>query len=319
MKKACVVCADGIGDALLMMIASEYLFKKGFQVTTYSKPLIGMQPFFEHHHIRAKTPRLLSELLQSDLVILQNDNSEKTKEIIQAFHQDRSKLTVFLPTFEKHKHSFIAGHDQIFDAKYPMATNIAKSIASVFQSPHVSKNNGILPFEHLNYRKHTNRIVIHPTSKEVHKNWNKHKFLETAILLQDKGYEVSFCLSKEEHSDWPEIKTYGFKLPTFKKLSELGEYIYESGYFIGNDSGPAHLASNLHIPNIVISNSKKRMKLWRPDWIKGYVLTPSSFIPNLKGLRLREDKWQSFIYPRHVLRAFGKLSRKNSFGKKSSF
>jgi ADP-heptose:LPS heptosyltransferase len=36
-----------------------------------------------------------------------------------------------------------------------------------------------------------------------------------------------------------------FAMPDFQSLSDVAAFIYESGRFVGNDSGLAHLASNV--------------------------------------------------------------------------
>ena len=73
---------------------------------------------------------------------------------------------------------------------------------------------------------------------------------------------------------------------------------------IGNDSGVGHLASCLGIPTLTICRSQMAANFWRPGWSKGAVITPPAWVPNLKGLRLRDQHWQKFISVKKVYKTF---------------
>ncbi|MFX0139469.1 MAG: glycosyltransferase family 9 protein [Candidatus Hodarchaeota archaeon] len=196
--------------------------------------------------------------------------------------------------------------DRIFDRHRPMVENIATAIASVLQCKHISKNNGIVPPKELVHRKNCNRIVIHPAATSPNR-WDLQKFVNIATRLQKDGFEVVFCVSSIERKEWFSLLGDSFVLPHFPTLAELASFIFESGYLIGNDSGPGHMASNLQLPTLTIANSAKRMALWRPGWLEGKVVAPLPFIPNFKGLRLREKKWKAFISTKRVLNHFYQL------------
>lgn len=105
-----------------------------------------------------------------------------------------------------------------------------------------------------------------------------------------QGYTCVFILTPEEKKDWPEANA-----PDFSTLIELAEFIAESGWMIGNDSGIGHLASCLGIPTLTICRSHMGANFWKPSWAYGKIIVPPSWIPNVKGLRLRDKKWQAFI------------------------
>ena len=65
-----------------------------------------------------------------------------------------------------------------------------------------------------------------------------------------------------------------------------------------------HLASNLHIPTVTIADKSERMKLWRPGWLEGSVITLNNSIPSWKFF---EKNWQYFISSARVLKAFDAL------------
>lgn len=114
-------------------------------------------------------------------------------------------------------------------------------------------------------------------------------------------------MSPPERKEWLSLLNNRFLLPEFPTVSELAAYLYESHFLIGNESGTGHLASNLGIPTLIVAGCPKQMILWRPGFLLGQVITPPSYIPNFKFLRLREKKWQTFISPRRILKAFDKM------------
>jgi ADP-heptose:LPS heptosyltransferase len=99
-------------------------------------------------------------------------------------------------------------------------------------------------------------------------------------------------------------------MPFFPSLNLLAHFIYESGYLIGNDSGLGHLASALGIPTLTLCRRKAWANMWAPSFSKGVVVTPQSWIPNIRGLRLRDRYWKKFISVSMAERAFEKLIQK---------
>lgn len=352
-KTAAVLPSKGIGDALLMMIASHQLLLQGFEVTTFHEKLFELQTWFKEGHRFAKRPDLrdcpqtiklsdssnlfddfsrsslaayaggaigakelreksqkgsedddfrvcgqslkaLEEIaLNFDLIIIQNDNSENIPFLIQ---KARSRLSIFYPTYQAYKHAPLFTLDQVFLPNQSMASNIAKGIADLLNISSVSKDNGLTPPSHLVHQKHKTRIILHPTSSEPSKNWSWQSYLLLAKKLQDQNFNPVFVMSKQEQ------KESSFDLATFQRLDELASFLYESGGMIGNDSLLGHLASNLNIPTIIIAQNQKLLQLWRPDWLKGELVTPPSWIPNLKLLRIREKWWRSFISTKKILK-----------------
>lgn len=314
MMKAAVICSKGIGDGLLMMVASHRLISRGYRVTTYQNALHQLSNWFPQHHFQTRTSliSLEKQLSPYNLIVLQNDNSPLSFKLIELYQRGKlHNLSVFYASHDSLKHSPPTSWDRIFDRSMPMVDNIAKAIASVLQCTQVSKNNGLVIPKNLVYRRYLNRILIHPTSTTPLRNWDRHKFLEVAETLSKTGYQVVFCVSPDERPNWTFIPSHFF-LPNFPTLSDLASYIYESGFLIGNESGTAHLASNLHIPTLIIAKCRKQMALWRPGWFTGKVVTPPRYIPNFKGSRLREKNWQAFISPKRVLKTFFSMQKQSN-------
>jgi heptosyltransferase-3 len=284
LKTAAVVPSRGIGDALMMMVASYQLLKSGYEVTTFH-PLLGqMQRWFPGQHFSSELP---SNLNSFDLVIFENDNSPRIKKA--------ENTSVFYPTYSSTKHGPLSSLDQVFDAEKPMVENIAKAISALLKTG-ISTDNGLKVPDDLIPGLESKRIVIHPMSSLPQKNWTKTKYLKLARHLEKHGYEPVFALHPQESAGWQEART-----ELFSDLDTLACFLYESKALVGNDSLLGHLASNLKLPTVILADDEKRMRLWRPGWSRGAVITPSPWIPNFKGLRLREQHWQRFISNRNVL------------------
>lgn len=312
-KTAAVVCAGGIGDGLLMMVASHRLQHAGFHVTTYHNKLHELAEWFPDHTFASMPEDIKETFTKYTLVILQNDNTPRARTLIDLYRVGTLRnLSVFYPTYETGKHAPLTSWDRVFDPKESMVSNIATSIASLLQSKERSTNNGIVPKETLKHRRYLYRVVIHPTSSAQKDMWHKARFFACAHHLKKRGFEVVFAVSSQERPDWIDVETSGFHLPKFNTLDDLASFVYESGYVIGNDSLIGHLASNMHIPTLIISNDAKRMQLWRPGWLKGTIVTPSRLIPNFKGSRLREKRWREWITPRKVLKHFTSIVKQDN-------
>jgi heptosyltransferase III len=305
-KTAAVLPALGIGDALLMMIASHQLKREGYQVTTFHENLPELSSWFPGHHLKSfPSSETWIKILDSfDLIIVENDNSPKIKCLLKGF---RPRLSIFYPTYSATKHAPLVMQDYVFDSDLPMADNIAESIATFLNIPEPSKENGLSPPPTLTHRSQKEQVIIHPMSRVPAKNWKVEGFLDVAAKLKLNGFQPVFCVGPNERQAWKNIEEEGFILGDFRTLSDLAQTVYESGFAIGNDSLIGHLASNLGIPTLIIANDEKRMRLWRPGWHKGHLVLPPSYLPNWRFLRLREQQWQHFITPRKVLKGFDNL------------
>ncbi len=276
-RKIKILPCKGIGDALLMLIAAERLHSAGYDVTTIHPKLPELQNWFPH--LKLGTEWAFSD---DEWIIVENDNSERVNALKK---EQRDRVSIFYPTYLASKHGPLSPLDRVFDANKPMAENIATSIASLLEIEK-SKENGITAPSHLTHRLHRQRVLIHHTSSLEDKNWLQEKFQEVAQGLKRRGYEIVF-------------------VPEFPSLDDLAGYVYQSGYVIGNDSLVGHLASNLQIPTLIIADKEDRMKLWRPGWLEGSVVTLAPWIPSWKFF---EKNWKYFISSGRVLRAFDDLS-----------
>jgi hypothetical protein len=304
-NRAAIITSSGLGDGLIMLIIAKSLKSLGYSVFIFNDLLTSLQPLFNFLTFKKNRNFNLSFLKNFDLIILQNDNSEKSKKII-SFRNFLKKLKVLYPSYNKNKHFPLEKEDFVCNYPLPLADNV-----SIFCKDHLSSSNskdiGISLPKNLIHKKHKKRIIIHPTSSDVFRNWSQKKFINLAKKLAKQGFEPFFIMTEEEKKSFKKSK-----IPIFSKksLTPLVSFIYESSYFIGNDSGPGHMASFLNLPSIIITNDEKRLFLWQPGWRKATILFPSFLMPNIKWLRLKEKYWQPFISVSRVLKTFKKLSKK---------
>ena len=310
-KKAAVFASSGLGSGLMMMVASHRLYMQGYAVTTFHNTLIEMRHWFPGH-LFARTPSdhdlgwILSEY---DIVICEGANREKVHLLSELYHKDAFKtLSIFYTHYNKEIHPPLSPWDRVFSEKKPMVDNIAKAIASLFHLNHVSKNNGLIPLTGLRHRHEKRRVILSPTSGILDHRWTPARFLKTARSLRLRGFTPIFVVRPEERSDWVRVLGKGYGLPEFDTLSELSELVYESGYLISNDSGLAHLASNLQIPSLIIAKERKKKKLWRPGWLSGQVIAPSPLLPKFKSHPLL---WRHLISVPGVVGQFKKLTARD--------
>lgn len=301
-KKASVVTASGFGDGLIMLVAANYLKNQGYEVTVFNNHLGSFQNWFPYEV--EKFPENEKRFLDFDFCILQNDNSKRAKNLIAL--RNKLNLSVFYPSYSLKKHGLLGQSDFVFDMHVPMVENVAKSCSKLFNRD-LSYDTGIQISPSLTHLKYFKRIVIHPLSSDVNRNYPIKKYIKLAEKLKKENFfEPVFIGNVFEKEQLKILNDFQLDSIFFESLSELAIFIYESGFFIGNESGPSHLASCLDIPLLIISNNRKRMDLWQPGWKKGKIICPFSFVPNFKNFRLKEKKWSWFIPVSRPFRAFKK-------------
>ncbi|NGX32816.1 MAG: hypothetical protein K1060chlam4_00869 [Candidatus Anoxychlamydiales bacterium] len=312
MKKAAIIPVSTIGDALILMIAANQLRISGYEVTILHDNIYSLKNWFPHFHFK----KLSSKNLNSyDHIILQQDEVkiDKTNELKKLI---KTKLSIIYFRYNKSKFSPLSNLDIFLDNDLPIAKSLAKNFQK-FLNLHLNKkttaldkailestslHTGIVIPKNLKHKKYPKRVIIQPTSSDINRCWDKHKFICLAKKLKNKGFKCVISVAPEERKNWLFVHDLGLDLPLFHSLSDLASYIYESSYLVGNESLAIHLASLFQIDHIMIARSKKMTKKWQGGWLKTNIISPSSWVINLKGLRLREKYFQKFISVKRVLK-----------------
>lgn len=306
--KAAIFCHNGLGDGMVTLVLPNNLHLNGWKVQVYQNTIGSMQNWFPHLPVSAYPPvEELSTILNSYdwFFVVQNDTDPFVLKLIEEGKRrfpEKLKVLYLYPSRHIVNEPYYA--DCLTDPGLPVAENMRLLCERVLHLPKLTKSNGLIPPEGLVHQKFPKRVIIHPTSGRPTRNWPKEKFVKLALHLEAQGYEPVFVPGEQNLPEWQDVPTR-----TFPTLDALARFIYESGYLVGNDSGLAHLASSLHIPTLIVCRRKTFAKLWAPSFYKGVVVTPYSWIPNIRGLRLRDRHWKKFISVERVKKAFQQLVR----------
>lgn len=300
-KKVAIICANGIGDGLIMMTAAAYLQAQNYLVTIFHDKFATLSKLFPALYHWNTYSR--EKIIHFDLIIAQYDGSHVSQELLHLrLHKNFPQVIMFFP----YKNSKSQSSDLIFNRSITMIDNITCYMQNKFPSVvHLPllKNHILIPKKE--YRKYPRRIIIHPTSANPRKNWTPIQFVILAKKLREFDYYPIFMVPPNESSPWKSFLSGKIPLQSFEDLVQVGDYIYESGGFIGNDSGLGHLASRLDIPTLTIFSKNSLSPLWNPGVGIYKVLTPCK-LPNYKGISLpiREWVWPLFISTQKVLTQF---------------
>ena len=110
-------------------------------------------------------------------------------------------------------------------------------------------------------------IVIHPGSGSADKCWPSSRFLELTHRLRAAGHTVRVLLGEVELERWPSARIDAFaniaEVARPQSLIELLRTLADAALYIGNDSGPSHLAAMLGLPTLCLFGPTNPT-LWRP-------------------------------------------------------
>ena len=108
-------------------------------------------------------------------------------------------------------------------------------------------------------------IVMHPSALMDTKRWSSHRFAELGRMLADRGWCVVLTCGPGEEAVVGEIapKLLTSVILIGLSIVELAELIRGAGLYIGNDSGPMHLAAAVGTPTVALWGSSDSVR-WRP-------------------------------------------------------
>lgn len=307
-QRAGVFFHNGLGDGVNCLVLSNNLHLNGWKVETYQDMIGSMKNWFPHLDVRSypsieELPRILHSF--DWFFVVHNDTDDFVRKLIQEGKRrfpDKLKVIYLYPSKNIINEPYYA--DCLTDPTLSIAENMRLFCERILHLPKITRSNGFIPPEGLSHRKFLKKVAIHPTSARVTRNWPKEKFIKLAAFLKNEGYEPVFIPGVKEKGEWEGL---GFEIPVFSSLDLLARFLYESGFLIGNDSGLGHLASAMGIPTLTLCRRKTWANMWAPSFHKGIVVAPSSWIPNIRGFRLRDRHWKKFISVGMARRAFERL------------
>jgi ADP-heptose:LPS heptosyltransferase len=113
----------------------------------------------------------------------------------------------------------------------------------------------------------SDQIVVHPGAGKEANRWPGEKFLELAQKCREGAKRLRIVLGEVEIERWP-----GELIGQFEQVAEvirpitlldLCDQIAAANVFVGNDSGPAHLAGIIGVPTVALFGPSDPVR-WRP-------------------------------------------------------
>lgn len=285
------ICSSRLGDTLISLVTVNNLIRNGFQVDVYGDYAYQLKDWFPWARIQ---PQVTVE------------NARQLERYSQILHMYDRPLSDELKKW--HPNSIVLSDSSLYHLPQSMVDIQAQLCKQELGLKDVVRDNNLQPLPGFIFAKNSKRIIINPTSFLPHKNWPKNKFIKLATILAARGFALHFIVAPNEYAAWEKVTQHGFILLKFDSLSVLAAYLYESAFFIGNDSGLGHLASNLGVPTLTIILRKGVARQWHPAWAPNVVvLSPAWLNPR----PLKEKLWKYFTSVARVLKGFEQLNKRN--------
>lgn len=277
MKSICVFASNGLGDGFLSLVLARNLQRLGHRITLYSSPLAPLASWIPWAQVRPFMPQdeMDIHLKEFDRIVAADHSRAVGKG--EVVHLDRSLSVV--ENFERYLEKNWGPVESVGPADLDIPSQLI-------------------------HRQHANRVVIHPTSGAERRNWSAEKFIKLAHKLRSDQFEPVFMMSPAEAPSWDWLKAEGIPVAAFPNLTDAAAFVYESGFFIGNDSGLGHMASFLRVPTLSLFARASYARVWRPGWGLGIVATPTLKLP---GARLKEKYWKQLLSVAKVVKKFKAL------------
>ena len=110
--------------------------------------------------------------------------------------------------------------------------------------------------------------VIHPFASSVAKTWPAARFVELAAHLRDTaGVEPAFVFGPGEDTS----PFAAFRAPVNPSIPAITRLISRAALFVGNDSGPAHIAAAFGVPSLVLFGPSEPFT-WAPRRTESRIL-----------------------------------------------
>jgi heptosyltransferase-3 len=119
-------------------------------------------------------------------------------------------------------------------------------------------------------------IIIHPGAGSAGKRWPLDRFARLADALRKKNRVVKMILGEVELDQFARVDIDRMSdAVTCTSLDKLADLLAGARLFIGNDSGPTHLAAQLGLPTLALFGPTSPA-LWRPLGPSVHVHAPES-------------------------------------------
>lgn len=121
-------------------------------------------------------------------------------------------------------------------------------------------------------------LVVHPGSGGRAKCWPIERFEKVIARLRNQGWHVQPIVGEVELEQWPREQLERWRrdwaVRCLSDLDELADVLEGAMMYVGNDSGPTHLAAQMGLPTVALFGPTSP-RLWRPRGPMVRVLAPS--------------------------------------------
>lgn len=284
------VMSARIGDTLISMVVVRNLIDHGFKVTVFSDHLAALRAWFPRFPILpAVTPADAQALLGGYDTVLHAYAADVVGDL-RTWHRDVHVMDEW-PVYRQIK-PMVDIQIDICTSRFGLSTTV--------------RDNGLQIPQNVDTVVNCRRAVIHPSASDTRKQWLPKRFLRLACHLRDRGYDPCFVIAPNERAQWAWVEAHGFRLVSHANLGELAQWLVTAGVFIGNDSGIAHLASNLGVPVVSLAMRPRIARRWTPGWAPSLTLTPLPLVP---GRWPKEVLWKYLLPLAKVTRAVEALRK----------
>jgi heptosyltransferase-2 len=99
-------------------------------------------------------------------------------------------------------------------------------------------------------RREQDRVLVHTGAGQPVRVWPLERYAQLIARLRLAGYHVQVACDPDQRSWW--LETGENQVATPRTVSELLLLIDQAGVFVGNDSGPCHLAACCGVPTFTL-------------------------------------------------------------------
>jgi ADP-heptose:LPS heptosyltransferase len=154
--------------------------------------------------------------------------------------------------------------------------------------------------------KHQDRILLHPGAGSHRKRWPITHFLEVEAMLKSDGLKPEFILGPAEEDLVDGLQQPDWTVHTLTDLLDLSGLLESAGGYIGNDSGPSHLAAFIGLPVVVIFGPADPER-WAPMGRNAEIVKPEMACRpcfETEKTNCDDPKCLTKTTPQQVIRAF---------------
>ncbi len=326
-----LISTDRLGDTLLQMVIANNLAVNNLAVTFFSDYGVELK-----NHI---IPYSVSPFMNSREsvrnfaaydVVLYDQSSSYIKQLdyelkqwldqnaigflMSSGHPQKTKLSASILRKQLQNNSTLTADSflsfnntikqpSLSHRRASMVQQIKWFLTNKIKLPIVNTNTGLC-IQRSRKIQNDRRIIVHPTSTSSYKNWDAEKFVNLCMQLKQAKFQPVITVSPQERPLWQDLSSGEIEVPLFRNIVELAEFYLTCNWFIGTDSGNAHLASALGIPTFQIFKRWRNYPSWRAGWAENMVITAK--FPN----NFSKNNWQRGLDVETVYNAFLKWINK---------